>query len=164
MLCPYMCSETCRTETRPLGSPFSSSFQHILQLFPSPRKSQDLGVFFHFFCSEPGGGTMVRECVLVHTLTFVLSSPQPKILSCQHLDSGKTKSSSSGSPSESLHIGHTFWFFLSFLKENSATREFFLNSVSLSWCREGIWQVSATNFPTGFDVVGFILTWGARGF
>ena len=58
---------------------------------------------------------MATEWILVQTITFILSSPQPGTLSCQCLDSGKTEANPLGSLSATpqvkmLDVGFSFLF------------------------------------------------------
>lgn len=107
----YQCSETGKTEP---FSQISSQKAGMLNIHVNsylPReKLRSWGFSPCLLCAEPGAGTMVSGCVLVQTLTFVLSSAQPVAFSCQHLDSERTKTSRSGSPLKSLHVGHVSGF------------------------------------------------------
>lgn len=74
-------------------SPRSWNTGHILQLFLSPGRSQELGFFSYVFCTELGGMTVISEYVLVQTTTFVLRGPDLTPIPIQHLVSGKIETS-----------------------------------------------------------------------
>lgn len=60
---PCQCFETGDTETSVLGSSLINwNIGHMLQLFPSSGRSQELGFSFHSFCTELEVETMASMC------------------------------------------------------------------------------------------------------
>lgn len=127
-----------------LGSPLKRwNLGLRCELFPSPGRNKG----FLILCWVAGGkgGTMATEWMLVQTITFILSSPQPGTLSCQCLDSGQTEANPLGSLSaipqvKMLDVRFSFLF-------PSQGRSQELEFSFRSPC---------------FDVAGFMLTWGGR--
>lgn len=92
--------------------------------------------------------------VLAQIFAFVFSDPQ-FALSCQHLNLGKIKISPSSSPLKTL----SFWYM--FQSSGRCQKLRVSHNTPLNG-GQGLWQLIAQNFPTGFGVTHFVLTWGAR--
>lgn len=87
---------------------------------------------------------MASEFMLVQMITIVLSSPQPGVLYCQCLDSGKTKTSLSGSPQKSEHLMLVSVFSFFPLRSQIMRFFFFPSCATLSW-EVSVLQVSVVN-------------------
>lgn len=113
------------------------------QLFPSPGRNKG----FLILCWVVGGkgGTMATEWMLVQTITFILSSPQPGTLSCQCLDSGQTEANPLGSLSAIPQVKMLDGCFSFLFPSQGRSQE--LEFSFRSPC---------------FNVAGFMLTWGGR--
>ena len=79
-----------------VSSPKSWNTGYMIELFPSPGRSNELGFFSSLFHAKLGRAT-TSMYVLIQTFAFVFSDPQ-FALSCQHLDLGKIKIRPSSSP------------------------------------------------------------------
>lgn len=130
----------------------------MLQLFSSLEKSWELRVFSHLF--YPGGRTMLSEFMLVQMITIVLSSPQPGVLFCQCLDSGKTKTSLSGSPPKSEHLMLVSVF--SFFPLGSQIMRFFFSQLCHTELGGEHIASECGEFTTSFSVTSFVLAWGVE--
>lgn len=141
-------------ETRPSGSPpKSQNVGCMLQLFPSPGRNQELGIFTSLFHVEQRDSTE-RVCVSSH---HCLCSQWHAIRTfyCQNLDSGKKECSPLGRYTPPLHQTSepcTCVSAFSFSPRRDA------GSGSFHWllqlrCGEGLRWVNAVDFPAGFDVL-----------
>lgn len=139
------------TETNPLGSLTKRlNVRHIsLSL---PREKLRLLEFSPNCHTVLGERTMISKCVLVWTITFVWSSPQPVVLrSKQERNQSLRKCSQKVGTLDVLKQ-----FSLSLLKEKPQSREFPPDRCTVPG---GETLVRAMNFPTPFNVVGLLLPW-----
>lgn len=82
----YHCSDLDKTESGSSDRPTKKTqfWTHAPNLFFLQGSTQKLMVFLPLVPCWAERGTIVSGCVLVETITFVLSSPHPNTLYCQH--------------------------------------------------------------------------------
>ena len=138
-------SETVRTETSPLLSPWNIwNSGHTFQLFPSPERIQELGIFTHSFHTKVRGRMKDYGEWMLQTVVFLLSGLHPDALSCQCSDSSKSKPVPWAVPPKRMLDIWSRFFFLIFQGE-AGSWEFCPSCTAL--CRgEGLWWVGAINF------------------
>lgn len=140
----------------------------MVQQFLSLRRSWKLKVFSHLLPAEPGDRQSWVSKVN-KTSTFVLSGTQPRLLSCQCLDSTKTETNPSGKPSHpTLKKSKCLMYVsvFSFPPQGKLGVGDFLPV--MLYCTAlnqwgGLWPVNAINFSIRFDATCFILVW-VKGF
>lgn len=95
-------------------------------------------------------------------LSSVASRPLEYAVSHQHSATGETE----GSPSCSLSEKSEHWTIVqsSLFPHRGHLGTGIFCSVCDTVAGEGLWRESARNFPTGFDVAGFVLALSASGF